>query len=153
LGSPVDDGPYQYEAAARVCRNIATQFPRNQWLIVSPVQEVAFTYGRGWHYELLDFVSTNSVEQIRRKQYSFPYEVNDIFIFVEKQPLGGNTFDLTGTIDRAVLAYHTGLGRSSVEFQAGALLAAYQANHHNASKFYEDQNLMVFHIGKEKNHA
>jgi hypothetical protein len=152
----VADGPFEYEAAARACRSIATQFPRNEWLIISPVHELAFTYGRGWHFELLDFAFTHSIGQTSLREFTFPYNVKDIFVFVEKQPLsslrqGGNTddfasLDLTQTMDRSVLAYDTGLGRASIEFQAGALLSAYAANHVDVSIFHEDERFIVFHV-------
>ena len=154
--SPAAEGPFEYEAAARACRSIAAQFPRNEWLIISPVHELAFTYGRGWHFELLDFVSTHTIGEITPREFSFPYDVRDIFVFVEKQPLEHpssdelGSLDLTQTMDRAVLAYHTGLGRTSVEFQAGALLAAYGINHQNASIFQQDERFVVFRIHKER---
>jgi hypothetical protein len=154
--TPAADGPFEYEAAARACRSIATQFPRNEWLIISPVHELAFTYGRGWHYELLDFAFTHTIRQTTLREFSFPYNVKDIFVFIEKQPLstlrsGANpdnfaSVDLTQTMDRSVLAYDTGLGRASIEFQAGALLSAYAANHADLSIFHEDERFIVFHI-------
>lgn len=33
----------QYESAARTCKKITRQFHRNEWLVVSPFQELAFT--------------------------------------------------------------------------------------------------------------
>lgn len=153
--SQAAEGPFEYEAAARACHTIATQFPRRQWLIISPVQELAYTYGRGWHFELLDFVSTHSIEQITPREFSIPYDVRDIFIFIEKQPLQGKSvreivsFDLTQNMDRAILAYYTGLGRTSIEFQSGELLAAYGVNHRDISTFHEDERFVVLHIHKQ----
>ncbi len=153
--APAPDGPFEYEAAAKACRLIAAEFPRNEWLIVSPVQELVFTYGRGWHFELLDFVSRHTIEEVTPPGFAFPYDVRDLFVFVEKQPLAAHAEDdlgslnLTQTIDRSVLAYYTGLGRGSVEFQAGALLAAYGANHKNLSVYHQDERFIVFHIHKE----
>lgn len=151
--SPVD-GPFEYEAAARASRAIAAQFRANEWLIVSPVHELAFTYGRGWHLELLDFVSAHTADQTAHPEFSFPYNVKDIFVFVEKQPLaswrqGGQDFasgDLTQTMDRAIFAYQTGIGRASIEYRAGALLSAYSANHSDVSIFTEDERFVVFHL-------
>ncbi len=150
------DGPYEYESAARASRAIATQFPKREWMIVSPGHELIFTYGRGWHYELLDFVSSLTPRQIMPREFVFPYDVREIFVFVEKDPLRPSrpgitpadpaALDLTGTMDRAVLAYSTGLGRASIEFQAGALITAYAVNHPEISIFFEDDRLVVFHL-------
>ncbi len=150
------EGPFQYEAAARACSRIARDFRRNDWLIVSPVHELAFTYGRGWHLELVDFVSNFTVEQVSSPRFSFPYSVSDVFVFIEKQPLNGSgairapRMDLTQTLDRAVLSYGTALGRASVEFQAAALLAAYMPRHADVSTYYEDEQLVIYRIQQKR---
>ncbi len=150
------DGPFEYEAAARASRAIASQFPKNDWLIVSPVHELAFTYGNGWHFELIDFAYSYAAKQVSSPVFSFPYDVRNIFVFVEKQPLrSGGAADrlnelapssLTQTMDRAVLAYQSGIGRASIEFRAGALMSAYMSHHPDVSVFQEDEKLVVFHI-------
>lgn len=150
------DGPFEYEAAARASRAIASQFARNDWLIVSPVHELAFTYGNGWHFELIDFAYSYAAKQVSSPAFSFPYDVRNIFVFVEKQPLRSRgaaeplnqveTTGLTQTMDRAVLAYQSGVGRASVEFRAGALMSAYMTHHAGVTIFQEDEKLVVFHI-------
>jgi hypothetical protein len=91
----------QYESAARVSTRIGDQFHRNEWLVVSPFQELAFTYGQGWHSELSEFVSEFTPDQVSKPTFSFPYDSPHVFFFVERRPL------LAGypSIHRAVWRY------------------------------------------------
>jgi len=144
LGARIPDGPYQYEAAAKACSQIARQFERNTWLVVSSGYELPFTYGRGWHVELLDFVDTPS----------FAYPARDIFFFVEREPLwpadvrGSRTaparINLAQLSDRALWAYDSSLGRASVQFEAAAALAAYARTHADLRAFYQDEHLVIY---------
>jgi hypothetical protein len=150
--SPIPEGPFQYEAAARNAHEIARRFPRNSWLIVSPSHELAYICGRGWHVELVDFVSTFSTDQVSQAGFSFPYYVQDVFFFLEKRPIRSEGMvpvgaALTGSFDPAVRAYHTVSGRQAIEFQAAKLLAAYGRTHNDLSTVYEDDSLVVYRAG------
>jgi hypothetical protein len=76
---------------ATTVTRIIREFPRNEWLVVSPMQEVALTYGHGWHMELWEFVDKYTVAQVSRPDFSFKFPVSDTFVFVEKQPLTSQT--------------------------------------------------------------
>ncbi len=149
------DGPFQYEAAARQCQRLAGQLPRNSWLVVSPFHELPYAYGRGWHMELTEFVSTFSVTQVSDPAFCFPYPVRDVFFFVEREPLwpvspaAGRTrwarIDVMNSLDPAVRAYSTPLGRTAVEFEAAERLAAYAASHHDLETVFSDGRFSVYH--------
>ncbi|MEP6537174.1 MAG: hypothetical protein ABJF23_17710, partial [Bryobacteraceae bacterium] len=150
------DGPFQYEAAARVCDRVAGKFARNTWMVVSPSHELPFLYGRGWHMELTDFVSSLSRNQIATPSFRFPYAVRDVFFFIENEPLspGGSVLtlgaraglDLTRSYEAAFIAYTTPLGRASLEYRAGELLAAYASTHDDLETLHSDGRLAVYHV-------
>jgi len=140
------DGPYQYEAAARVVDRIAREHPRHSWLVVSPRHEVPLLYGRGWHVELSEFVSSIPIEAAERPEFRLPYDARHVFLFVEKRPLPQRLTGVPEDADSGVFAYSTQAGRQSLQFQAGRLAEAYMANHDGAKIYYEDENLTVYHF-------
>lgn len=151
LKSANHDGPYEYESAARAVSRIAREFPHNRWLVIAPVQELAFTYGRGWHTQLSEFVSKYSLDQVGRPGFHFRFPVTDTFVFVEKQPLvsqatGTGLWALGPRFDPAMAPYQVRLSRASMEFEAGRLLAAYRSHHPGVRVFVEDKNLIVYRI-------
>ncbi len=146
----------QYESAARTCRKITRQFHRNEWLVVSPFQELAFTYGHGWHVELSQFVSRFHQADVSKPKFSFPYEAADVFFFVERKPLrlgshGGNykpvwRYAPAESTEWSSFLYGDPLGRASLEYQAAELLNNYAASHKNLTVFYQDDDVAVYHL-------
>lgn len=149
---------FQYESAARICEQIGREFPRNEWLIISPFQELAFTYGRGWHFELSNFVSEFTPNEVSKPTFSFPYNSAHVFFFVERRPL--RLGSLPGTRlaewryapaqsqDWSAFLYGDSLGRASLEYRAAELLNAYAQSHKDLSLFYADDDLMIYHLKK-----
>lgn len=156
VARPVPEGPLQYESAARVAEQIAQTFPRGDWFLVSPTHELTSVLGRGWHIELLDFLSEYSEGTVEPPDFKFPWQA-DIFIFVEKEPLtaengsggkmhGGHGMALVD--DRVVFAYGTPLGRASTEFRLARVVASYARTHDNVSIYYQDSKLTVYRISR-----
>jgi hypothetical protein len=144
------DGPFQYEAAARAADRIRREFRTNTWLIISPGQEVALIYGRGWHLELSNFVNSHTIEQVSLPGFRFQYPVVDTFIFVEKEPLVTDQLSLglqylRQPFDPVVASYHLRLNRASLHFRAARLISAYRQTH-SVETFYEDPRFAVFRI-------
>lgn len=142
LEARAPEGPFQYESAARACYRISRQFSTNQWLIVSPSQELAFAYGRGWHLELVDWVREYTTKRAGAPAFAFPFPTPDVFFFIEKRPLDAPPS--ADSMDPTVLAYHTAPGRASLEFQAAALIAAYARSHSDLRTYYEDDQLVIY---------
>jgi hypothetical protein len=147
----------EYEAAARVSQSIANQFHRNEWLVVSPFQELAFVYGQGWHTELSSFVSDFRPQQVSKPGFAFPFDVPDVFFFVEKRPLRvGSPVGSQGLVWRYAPAeggrywssfqYGDALERATLEYRAAELLDAYSQSHRDLSIFYQDDDLIVYHL-------
>lgn len=147
LGVPARaDGPYEYEAAARAAARIARTFPRNRWMMVSPAQELAATYGHGWHIELTEFVREYTPAEVAKPGFRFPYIARDLFVFVEKQPLPQATRNVALAADDYSYRYFTQSGRATLEFQVARLMAAYAAGHSDLSVYYEDEQIVVYRI-------
>ena len=145
------EGPLQDELAARAAWRISRELPRNTWMIVSPVQELAFTYGRGWHMELVDFAGRFQPEQVAHPDFRFQFPSRNVFIFLEKRPLVApqsvsSLAALGASLDPAVAAYLPALGRQSLQFQVARLLAAYAATHPGVETYAEDSSVVVFRI-------
>lgn len=140
------DGPYQYEAAARVVDRLAREYPRGSWLAISPSQELPLLFGRGWHMELAEFVASIPLEEAMRPEFRLPYDAEHVFLFVEKRPLRQRLVGVPPDADSSVFAYATQAGRQSLEFQAARLAEAYLSAHPGSTIEYEDENLTVYHF-------
>ena len=148
LRSAPPDGPYEYESSARMAARIAREFPRNRWVLVSPVHEAAYSYGRGWHVELTDFVQNFSPAKVANPRFRFPYQVDNIFVIVEKRPLPQVAkLALPGSPRRSFF-YSTTAGRASMEFQAARLIEAYLSAHSDARVYFEDKDLIIYCISR-----
>jgi hypothetical protein len=147
----------QYESAARTCEAIGREFPHNEWLVVSPFHELACVYGQGWHAEMSSFISQFELDQVSKPGFHFPYELPDVFFFVERRPLQGGPGSKQGAVWRYAPAqgeswhaylYGDSLGRASLEYRAAELLNAYASSHKDLTRFFEDENLIVYHLAR-----
>ena len=149
--APARPSPSQYESAATVAETIARTLPERHWLIVSPMQELAFTYGHGWHYELSEFVGEYPAERVTHPDFHFDFPVNTVFVFVEKSPLGepsARDSALFNTVlEPAALSYQRYLDRSDLEYEAAAIVSAYQSSHPGGVRIYfDDAVLRVYRL-------
>jgi hypothetical protein len=144
------DGP-QYNAVARAVTRIRQETPRNTWLIVSPVQEVALTFGHGWHMELSEFIKKFDPDQVRRREFAFPFAVQVTIIIVEKQPLASRMMraNLSGfgpSFDPLVAPYLLRSQRDAMQFRAARIVEAYQSSHLGVDVLEEDANIVVYRV-------
>jgi hypothetical protein len=152
--------PLEYESAARVCEHIANKFPHNSWLIVSPTQDLAYIYGQGWHMELTGFVSRFASDEVAQSSFRFPYKVKDVFLVVERRPLPTGLSANESAVARRYspaesgsvegYLYNDPLGRASLEYRAADLINAYSATHNDVTRFFQDENLTVYHITRDQ---
>ncbi len=95
---PVYTNTAQHDGAVRVYYDIVQNHPSGQWTIVSPVEEMSLCMGKGYHYELYQFID---------KQEDFNWDrmleipTRYVFFYVEKVPLNYERIENT----RAVLPY------------------------------------------------
>ena len=146
------DGPIQYEAAAKVARQLALEQPRNTWALVSTTQELPYVYGNGWHVEIAGFVRDVQAAQVARPSYQFPFPVRDVYFLVETRPLQPQSFPTSGAAvlqarlsPTASSAYSTPLERATLEFQLAELLAIYGQHHDDLKVVWRTDDLMLFH--------
>jgi hypothetical protein len=109
--------------------------------------------------ELTEYVSAFSVGQVSRPDFSFPYQVAHVFFFVERRPirLGSRpglqmaTWRYAPAESKEWSSYLYGdpLGRASLEYRAAELLNSYGRIHNDLSLFYEDDDLVVYHLTKK----
>lgn len=149
LGQATIDGPFQYESAARTANRIARQFPRNKWMIVSPAQELSTAYGRGWHLQISDFVRLHTPQEAADPAFRFNFTVDDLFVFVEKEPLRQWARGPGMAADEYSFVYLTQIGRTALEFQAHQIMAAYASTHKDAEIYAEDDHLVVYRVKPE----
>jgi hypothetical protein len=92
----------QNSTAAEACVKISDEFEKNTWTIVSPVEELALIRGRGYHYELWEFI----IEQERYqpdRYLEIPTEY--VFFILEKKPITYNAYRIWGNTyyDRPIM--------------------------------------------------
>jgi hypothetical protein len=148
----------QYESAARICARIGHDFHPKEWIIVSPFQELAFSYGRGWHVELSEFVTRFTLDQMSDPAFVLPYDCPHVFFFVERRPLAQGTpanlskvswrYSPAESSDWSAFLYSDPVGRSSLEYRAAELLNTYTLHHSTLSIYYEDDDLLVYDFAR-----
>ncbi len=72
----------QYDESIEAYLKIKDEFTLQEWTIVSSIEEYPLAIDYGWHYNLTDFIVNISNEE----ELKFP--TKDVFIFVEKIPVG-----------------------------------------------------------------
>ncbi|MGB3189556.1 MAG: hypothetical protein WBB43_09040 [Limnoraphis sp.] len=151
LPPPAKINYLEHEIAARKSLEIRTRFPIKRWLIVAPPEQLAQNYRAGWYEDLAEFVK-QYLPEVTIDDFQFPYEVPDLFVFVEKQPLAVNSLNSQPVISHSVLSdntyryYRSLAGRTSLEFEALKLCELYQQHHPGASIYYEDNQLKIYHF-------
>ncbi|KAF0248780.1 MAG: hypothetical protein FD167_1815 [bacterium] len=142
----------EYDISARKTLEITQQFPKKQWLVVAPVEQLAISYGYGWYEDLAVFVNKYQ-EEVKDAQFNFLYPL-DTFIFVEKKPFV--VFDqepqyvpFSTLNDLTYKNYRSPAGRASLEQQAIILCETYRQFHPEMKVYYEDDVLRIYFIPKK----
>lgn len=145
---------YQYEGAIKAYKQIKKGFEFLDWTVISPVEEFSLTYGYGFHYELWKFLQDFSIEDAKNKDFDFGDKIpsKHIFIFLEKEPLlvwytiPPTVYHISET-EKYYRMYHS---RKKLEKKLQVWVEAYRNSHkdlpNNAKVFYEDENIVVYHI-------
>ena len=148
----------QYESAARISTKIGDEFHRNEWLVVSPFSRARFYIRPGLAFRAQRICIGIYSHEVSRPTFSFPYDSPHVFFFVERRPLLAGSPSLRRTAiwryapaesrDKAAFFYGDPQGRASLEYRAAELLNAYAQSHKNLSLFYQDDDLVVYHLGQ-----
>lgn len=73
--------------AAEACVKIAEEYDNNTWTVVSPVEELSLIRGKGYHYELWEFI-TNMECYTSDRYLEIPTKY--VFFVLEKKPIPYN---------------------------------------------------------------
>ncbi|MGE5483744.1 MAG: hypothetical protein ACM3X4_01860 [Ignavibacteriales bacterium] len=145
----------EYSVAAETYLRLRDEFPPLSWTLVAPVEQYQQVLGRGWHYELIRFVTEFNVERVSRKSFRFPIPTPHIFVLVEKIPLGTKVPVTPEMALKPLPSSGSELGtgyyrnaslRSIVEARAMAICEAYMSSHNDATIYYEDDTIRVYHF-------
>lgn len=141
----------EYDITARKTLEISEQYPKKQWLIVAPVEQLASSYGKGWYQDLAEFVEKNQEKAANPDFYLS--STLETFIFVEKKPF--MVFDSEpllvpfATLTDPTYRYYRSLaGRASLEQQALILCETYRKLHPETKIYYEDEVLRIYYLPK-----
>ncbi|MEW6735506.1 MAG: hypothetical protein AB1489_29715 [Acidobacteriota bacterium] len=151
ISPPGTTGRYlEHDIVARKTLEIATRFPRKQWMIAAPVEQFAESYGTGWHKDLAQFVDEFS-GRAGQADFRFPFSVKHLFVFVEKQPFAAfvnepQSVPFSVLADATYRHYRSPAGRASLEFAVLELCEAYRRSHTDTTIYYEDELLRIYHF-------
>lgn len=142
--------PYKMEWDSRVEQylKIDRMYRPTEWTIVSQEEGYAIVLGTGYHLIVKDFIESYdpSEEKLIDNNTKVVLVSPDIFIYYEK-----NIFKVTPEQDRSTYEIKKSeYERREQEKPAiQSWISAYEKNHNNLSKFYEDDNLIIYHIHQE----
>jgi hypothetical protein len=138
----------EYDTAARQALRIGHDFPRQQWVIAAPAEQLAEVYGIGGHLDLAEFVDEYQA-RADSSGFDFSLPADNLFVFVEKRPFrssstaaGGVSF--AALVDPTYRNYRSPAGRASLEFATLNLCEAYRRSHPDSSVYYEDEVLRIY---------
>lgn len=156
---PPPVGQYEYDSAAEASLAISREYPRLQWTIVAPQEQLPEVLGLGFHTQLFDFGQAYTVEQMSQPSFRLATAATgDLFVFVEKWPLGS---DSAVVPDGALVVssvpvstqavydnfYLNPAGRRLVEARVWGLMEAYCAAHPGqVTIFRDDERFRVYHV-------
>lgn len=143
----------QYEGALWSYVKIRDNFPSMSWTIISPVEEYSLSSGYGYHYELCNFPEQFSMEDAENSSFNFDSRISSkhIFIYVEKNPLLiWSSLPEEGYYTKATEPYRLYSNRKKLVNYVFTWMQEYIKSHQglsiNASIFYEDKDIIVYHI-------
>jgi len=143
----------EYESAARATQEIASRFPRQTWVVVAPVEQLAETLGLGAYEDLAEFVEKYQ-SWVPSPDFHFEEEQQDLFIYVEKRPFQifahePEIVSFSVLTDPTYRNYRSPGGRASLEAAALRLCENYRQSHPDVDVFVENEDLRIYHVHQQ----
>jgi hypothetical protein len=140
----------EYESAARAAQEIASRIPRQTWVVVAPVEQLAETIGLGAYEDLAGFVEKYQ-GQVPSPDFHFEVKQEDLFIYVEKRPFQifahePEIVSFSVLTDPTYRNYRSPGGRASLEAAALRLCEKYRQGHPDTDVFFENEDLRIYHV-------
>ncbi len=137
----------EYDAAARKAVEIGHLFPRHQWTVVAPVEQLSQVYGRGWYEDAAVFTAKYQ-DLVTTPSFHFPHPT-PLLVFTEKRPFIADKPEYpvpySVLIDPTYRHYRSPSGRTQL---AGALLQlceTYRRHHPDLQQiYYENDRLRIY---------
>lgn len=146
---PVPAQPYkmQYDAEINQYLRIAKDYNPSEWTLVSPEEGYDLALGKGWHIQLKDFLlwynpqKSKLVRNVNGKEV--PLITNDLFIFYQKKLFKVNMVEMQTILAERVKEYAN----------LKQWVQQYCKSHNNLSIYYQDDDVVVYHIHQPKSQS
>lgn len=122
----------QTDQVASLCRDLYTNYEKNTWTLVSPVNERSMVINSGYHYELLDLLEELN-EWDENQEIFIPTEY--VFFAIEKYPV---TYTIVDISKKQSLEY-----RVEVNPENASEDIDYSINDNDRSSIYQDERKTV----------
>jgi hypothetical protein len=137
----------EYDAAARKAVEIGHLFPRHQWTLVAPVEQLSQVYGRGWYEDAAVFTAKYQ-DLVTTPSFHFPHPT-PLLIFTEKRPFVADKPEYpvpySVLIDPTYRHYRSPSGRTQLESSLLRLCETYRRHHPNLYRiYYENDRLRIY---------
>lgn len=160
-------GEYEYPEAANSYLAISRQFAPASWTLVAPQEQYDEALGIGLHVQSYNFAVTHTAEQMADPAFQLAdwptpngpavIPTEDIFVFVEKQPLGSTAQvapDAAVMLSPALtpdevleVLYANPVERGRLQARLWGLMEVYRAAHPEQVTLYRDgERLRVYHV-------
>lgn len=150
--------PLEYDAAAQNYLRIKTEFPVTDWTIIGPSEQLQQAVGIGWHYDLLRFVQDFTWENATDPEFQLPIPTHHIFFYLEKRSLLDQARVEDADVNRPLEQeganpyaqyYRSPEQRLLLQGKAWHWMKLYQESHPGVTVFYEDEQMLIYHIVHE----
>jgi hypothetical protein len=137
----------EYDAAARKAVEIGYLFPRHQWTVVAPIEQLSQVYGRGWYEDLARFTEKYK-DRVVIPSFHFPHQM-PLLIFAEKRPFISDQPEYpvpySVLIDPTYRHYRSASGRTKLAAATIQLCETYRRYHPQLQKIYfENDRLRIY---------
>lgn len=148
----------EYDDAVTAYMRISRSYPRMAWTIVAPVEQYSQVLGMGHHQQLGSLLTQVTAADVEGESFRFPIEDPDVFVFIEKWPLGSSEpvepdpwaevqLDAYSDPQQLLAHYQEPSLRSQMERRAWGVMEAYRVAHPGeVSVWYETDQFLVYHI-------
>jgi hypothetical protein len=137
----------EYDAAARKAVEISHLFPRHQWTLVAPVEQLSQVYGRGWYEDAAVFTAKYQ-DLVTAPSFHFPHPT-PLLVFTEKRPFIADKPEYpvpySVLIDPTYRHYRSPSGRIQLERKLLRLCETYRVHHPDLQRiYYENDRLRIY---------
>lgn len=147
---------YQYEDSLKMYFQIKKEFSPLEWTVISPGEDFSIILGYGRHTPLWEFVQY--ISNPEGKKFAIP--THDIFIFVEKIPLGTNNtttedeayapFPKFDDTDLTEFYYYDIKNRRILEAKIYKWAENYMESNDNMTIYYDSSVMRVYRLHQEE---